>query len=453
MRSGLRPGQIDKVCWRELGAEEDVLTDRLQINGGMAAIALGIPGIRTLAIACAVVMIAGALALVGSGTVWAQGNADCEVIDLGTLGAEADSKLHTDGRWTTEDCDSRFRAGSDAHTYRFEVVDGGRIRINLSSADGDPYLYLLAQDGGRITDNDDGGDVLDARVERDLAPGEYLVEATTVGGRGRGPADFTLTVSRVSDCESVHLGTLEPGADLTASGTWTLDTCGSRFVVEHPAYGYSFVLPQDGRVLIDLKSENGDPVLSLISATSGLIAANDDGGERRNSRIERYLQAGTYLIEATTYLQRDLQPLMADFTLTIQLVDEKEAQSSFQLKIETIHTPDEVIVSESFPVNYRVGNLGGGDFMGEGARALVYLVAPRVYDQMDSIFASEGFWQTGVSYHTGATTASAMSTEVDALEPFCRHARATWSIVGIRRGDNFRTNPTKRLGSTASGVI
>ena len=64
---------------------------------------------------------------------------------------------------------------------------GGRVRIELTSADGDPYLYLLASDGSRITDNDDGGDGLDARIERDLAPGAYMIEATTVGGRESRP--------------------------------------------------------------------------------------------------------------------------------------------------------------------------------------------------------------------------------------------------------------------------
>ena len=103
--------------------------------------------------------------------------------------------LEASGRWTTEDCDSRFRAGSDAHTYRFQITQGGRVRIDLTSAEGDSYLYLLAEDGSRITDNDDGAANLDARVERDLAPGVYLVEATTVGGRKRGSADFTLSAA------------------------------------------------------------------------------------------------------------------------------------------------------------------------------------------------------------------------------------------------------------------
>ncbi len=117
------------------------------------------------------------------GAVSAQDASECEVTDLGTLGAEANSRLEATGQWTTEDCDSRFRAGSDAHTYRFEVVESGRVRVDLTSTEGDSYLYLLSEDGRRIMDNDDGGAGIDARVERDLTPGVYLAEATTVGGR------------------------------------------------------------------------------------------------------------------------------------------------------------------------------------------------------------------------------------------------------------------------------
>ena len=358
--------------------------------------------------------------------------------DLGTLDAEAGSELQADGRWTTEDCDSRFRTDSDAHTYRFEVVEGGRIRIDLTSAEGDSYLYLLTEDGSRITDNDDGAAGLDARVERDLPPGVYLVEATTVGGRGRGAADFMLSISRVTGCEPVHLGALEPGVDLTASGSWTLDTCGSNFVVEHPAHSYSFDLPQDGRVLIDLTSINGDPVLSLVSPSRGVVAANDDGGEGRNSRLERYLPAGIYLIEATTYLERDLQPLLADFTLVIHLVDEEAEQRSFHLKVEATHTPDQVIAGVPFPVHYRVGNLGGGDLADSDGSVEVYVVAPRAYESTGPTTAPEGRWQAGVSYHSGAQTASATSTEIDEVTPFeitLRKHGPSWVFLAIVASD------------------
>ena len=96
------------------------------------------------------------LALPAPGTLLAKESSDCAVTELGTL-SEGGTALEAVGRWTTEDCDSRFRAGSDAHTYRFQVAEAGRIRVDLMSAGADSYLYLLAEDGSRIADEDYGG--------------------------------------------------------------------------------------------------------------------------------------------------------------------------------------------------------------------------------------------------------------------------------------------------------
>ena len=377
----------------------------------------------------AVALMAAALVLDGPRPASAQEPAECEVIDLGEL--TSDAALEAEGRWTTEDCDSLFRVDSDAHSYRFQLAEGDRIRIDLTSADGDPYLYLLAEDGTRITDNDDGGAGLNARIERDLAAGVYLVEATTLGGRGRGPADFELSISHVTGCDPVHLGTLEPGVDLTASGSWTIDTCGARVVAEHPAYAYSFSLPQDGRVLIDLMSVDGDPILSLASSDGRFIGVNDDGGGVRNSRLEQYLAAGTYLIEATTYLQRDLQPLLADFDLVVHLVEEEAQQRRFKLKIEATHAPARVIAGQPFDVHYRVGNPGGGDLADAGGSVVLYVVAPRVFER---ILATPEQWQAGVSYHSGAQLASATSVAAAEVTPFAvtlRQSGPSWVFVAI----------------------
>ena len=208
----------------------------------------------------AIALLAGALTLQTAAPAAAQTTPDCEAIDLGALGSE--DALEASGSWTTEDCDSRFRVDSDAHTYRFEVPTTGRVRIELRSLDADSYLYLLSEDETRIADDDDGRALVDARIERDLTPGVYLIEATSVGGRSRGPADFTLSIRYLSGCDPIDLGVLGPGAGLTATGTWSIDGCGSRIVARHPAHNYTFTLPEDGRVRIDLTSELGDPVLS-----------------------------------------------------------------------------------------------------------------------------------------------------------------------------------------------
>ena len=377
-----------------------------------------------------IALIATALALVGPNSALGQDAVDCEVTDLGTLGSEAGSVLEAEGRWTTEDCDSRFRSGSDAHTYRFQLEEAGRVRIGLTSAEADSYLYLLAEDGSRITDNDDNGARLDSRVERDLEPGTYLVEATTVGGRTRGPADFKLTVSRVDGCDIVDLGSLEPGIDLAATGTWSLETCGSRFVSVHPAHTYSFNLAEAARVRIDLVSASGDPVLSLASLEQGIVGADDDGGERRNSRIEQYLPAGLYFIEATTYYARDLQPLQADFTLTVHRVDEAARQQRAQIKIEAVHTPAVVVEGDPFPVHYRVGNVGGGEVPDDGSHARLWVVGPGVVERLVGL---SGIWDAGVAYHTGDEAAISSSAEIDDITPFeatfNRHG-PTWIFVG-----------------------
>ncbi|MYD65243.1 MAG: hypothetical protein F4X26_04550 [Chloroflexi bacterium] len=338
---------------------------------------------------------------------------ECEVHALGTLSAEPDTPLTASGRWTTDDCDSRFRTGSDAFTYSFEVAEAGRVRIDLASSEADSFLYLMAEDGARIADNDDGASGINARIERNLEPGSYLVEATTVGGRARGPADFSLSVTRLS-CDPIDLGVLVPGTDLTATGTWSIETCGSQIVADHPAYNYTFTLAEPARVRIELLSEHGDPVLSLASPTLGVIGANDDGADGRGSRIEQYMAAGLYVIEATTYLQGDLQPLVADFELTVHVVDEAARQQEFLLKVEATSFPDQVIAGEPFEVDYRVGNIGGGD-LPEDSQVIVYAVAPRIWEPIRSV--PPELWQAGASYHSSSVTASAVSTWTDELHP------------------------------------
>jgi len=400
---------------------------------------------RWMVVGLVVALIGGVLAVAGTGAATGQEtatereSAECPVTSMGGLGAPAGSAVQAEGRWTGEDCDSLFRPGNDAHTYRFEIRSPGRIRVELSSPEADPYLYLLAADGTRLADDDDGGAGLAARVERDLSPGVYLVEATTVGGRARGAANFTLTVSRVPGCDTVHLGTLLPDSDLTAMGSWSLDTCGSRIVATHPAHNYSFVLPADGRVRVDLVSENGDAVLSMASLEGAVIGANDDGGGARNSRIEQYLPAGVYFLEATTYLARDLQPLRAEFTLTVRLVDELAQQQDFQLKVEKVHIPDEVVAGDPVAVNYRVGNAGGGDLPGGGNLTFVYAVgrvegARRVIDFHGPVAGAGGSWPARTSYHSDDVAASATSVPNPAMRPLeitFDDSGPAWLFVGI----------------------
>ena len=65
-----------------------------------------------------------------------------------------------------------------------------------------------------------------------------------------------------------------------------------------------------------------------------VIGANDDGGGGRNARIAKFLAAGTYVVEATTYQDRGLQPLASNFQLVIHVLGELERQKRANLKVE-----------------------------------------------------------------------------------------------------------------------
>ena len=365
---------------------------------------------------------AGAIAVIAvHDSVSAQEESRCAVVDLGQLSDPAGPGLQAEGSWGTEGCDSRFRPGSDAVNFEFAVQDAGRIRIELTSDSADSYLYLLDASGNRIADNDDGGLLLNARVERELAPGAYRVEATTVGGRSRGAADFSLTVGYVEACEIIPLGALVPGVDLTASGSLSHQTCGSRIVVAHPAQNYLFQLPEPGRVRIDLSSPNGDPVLSMATLAGAVIGANDDGGQGRSARIEQFLPSGTYIIEATTYRRGGLQPLAADFNLTVRIIDELQRQQLADPKVEALVVPEQVTAGEPFTVHYRVGNLGGGDLHETAPLVQIQGYGPGAGGGFSrqwsyNLAVTESNWGAGASYHSSDAVASASSTTLDRVE-------------------------------------
>lgn len=348
-------------------------------------------------------------------TLRAQEDPGCSVTSLGRLDAQSADGLAYSGIWSARDCESGYRPGNRARQFEFEVAAPGRVRIELTSNVADPYLYLHAGDGARIADDDDSGALLNARVELDLQPGTYRIEATTVGAATPAGADFGISIGYVAGCGVTPLGTLTPDSPLAAQGAWSLETCGSRIVVTHPAYNYLFEMPDPARVRIDLESANGDPVVSLATADGVAIGANDDGGVGLNSRIEQYLPAGTYIIEATTYSQGGQQPAASDFTLSVQVVDERAAQLDPNPKVEFLAVPDQVVSGDPFTVHFRVGNHGGGDLHGNAASYLVLVRGPENRHWGNPVPIAESTWAAGSSYHTGTPAASRASTELAGL--------------------------------------
>ncbi len=364
----------------------------------------------------------------------AQEDPRCAATDLGRLSAPAEGGLQFAGSWSDQDCESEFRPGIGARYFEFEVAAGGRVRIELTSELADPYLYLSDSDGTRIGDDDDSGAGLNARIELDLAPGAYTIEATTVSARNAAGSEFGISVDYVQGCEIVPLGALTPDSPLSAAGSWSLDTCGSRIVVAHPAHSYLFQLPETGRVRIDLTSAKGDPVVSLATVDGVAIGANDDGGVGLNSRIDQYLPAGTYIVEATTYSRGGLQPAASDFELNIRIVNEQLAQLDPNPKVEFLAAPDEVVSGDPFPVHFRVGNHGGGGLYGNAASYLVLVRGPENRHWGNPVPVAESTWAPGASYHTGDPAASSTSIALGGLNSVdlrLEEPGSSWVLVAL----------------------
>ena len=93
------------------------------------------------------------------------------------------------------------------------------------------------------------------------------------------------------------------GADGGNVGDRLGHACQSLQRPERYARYYRFELERPATVTIDLTSTSLDGYLYLLSGEgrSGRVVASDDnGGDGRNARIERELEAGVYTIEATT---------------------------------------------------------------------------------------------------------------------------------------------------------
>jgi hypothetical protein len=69
--------------------------------------------------------------------------------------------------------------GAYLDRYALEVGQTGTVRITMTSAAVDAFLWLRSPSGSVLTADDDSGGGSDARITQSLSRGCYLVEATT----------------------------------------------------------------------------------------------------------------------------------------------------------------------------------------------------------------------------------------------------------------------------------
>ena len=328
--------------------------------------------------------------------------------------------LNASGAWSTDECDfSQFLANRSGVMFEFSLAEAQEVRIDLSSPVRDTLLYLLDGEGRLIEADDDTGSGNDARIERELPAGVYRIEASALGWSGRDSGSFELTVRVVEGClDVVDLGTLDE--TLSATGQWSHFGCESDYRADRAGQRYRFEMTDTRRVRIDLTSELADSYVYLLDETGDLLQADDDSGTGFNARIDRFLGAGTYMIEATNWGDRDLKALIdAEFELTITAATDGPI-----IKLEAIDAPDRVVSGMPFPINYRVSNLGDEPLsaLDPDARMRVQVRWPYIEGWrtpwIDVLDGDEELIPVGASYHSDEAVQAFGSQPLSQLHPF-----------------------------------
>lgn len=90
--------------------------------------------------------------------------------------------------------DSANSDGSRYDLYRLELAAQTDVLIGMSSTEVDSYLLLFDQGGGILLENDDASDLtLDAELETTLAPGCWIIMATSAGADAFGSYDVSVS--------------------------------------------------------------------------------------------------------------------------------------------------------------------------------------------------------------------------------------------------------------------
>ncbi len=244
-----------------------------------------------------------------------------------------------DGSCVTE----HYPEGEYAVYYGFTLDRAATVTMDMASAEVDSWLALRSgpPPGSAVAleEDDDGGpEPLDARIARFLDAGSYTIEATTLSAGETG--DFTLTVTVDGDVGSADDQCSRQLGRLSGWRYTRNDTLDGSCVTEHYPEGeyavyYGFTLDRAATVTMDMASAEVDSWLALRSGpppgSAVALEEDDDGGpEPLDARIARFLDAGSYTIEATTLSAGET----GDFTLTVTVdgdVGSADDQCSRQL--------------------------------------------------------------------------------------------------------------------------
>ncbi len=178
----------------------------------------------------------------------------------------------------------------------FTMDEDATLDVVMRSEHLDAYLVITDSDGRIVTEDDDSGGGLDARITWPLEAGDYTLWATSYHGSETGPYFVEASLAEMIE------GTGEIEMDSTITGS--LSQADAQYPQRQGTFVryYTLEVESEGSVQIDLKSEEFDAYLLLEDEEGRLIEENDDVHMgNTDSRIIRTLAPGTYRIGVTTF--------------------------------------------------------------------------------------------------------------------------------------------------------
>ena len=115
----------------------------------------------------------------------------------------------------TLDADDCLRpGGAFQESWELVLANDTTVRIDLESAAFDAYLVLKDSNGDTLATNDDGGDGLNARIDRALTAGTYEIVASSFSAGQTGTYQLTVGVPPATTLATTPgaVGTERPGA-------------------------------------------------------------------------------------------------------------------------------------------------------------------------------------------------------------------------------------------------
>ena len=215
--------------------------------------------------------------------------------------------------------DGAIETGEDADYFSFAVTEVTQAVI-YTTGDLDSEGTLLDSEGREIASDDDGGELLNFRIESFLRPGDYYVRVA--------PSFFaSLFGSDTTGSYNLH-------AEETALSAVELSLGGSphngAIVTGEEADYFSFAVTEVTQAVI-YTTGGLDGEGTLLDSEGREIASDDDGGELLNFRIESLLWPGDYYVQVAPSFLASL--LGSDTTGSYNLHAEGTALSAVELSL------------------------------------------------------------------------------------------------------------------------